>query len=188
MLQSNLFYWLTDADIRLLRWFQHGRIEALDPLLNVLSYTTTHLAIAIVVFVAILFFRKQAFISKNSFLSFNALFFACIITSTILKYTILRPRPYLSYPDILHLYNTTTSSFPSGHTITAFSLAAGLVFLKANRYLIFAAFLWALTVAYSRLALGSHYPSDVLASISLVCIYAAIISKTFKNKPAGKPA
>ena len=54
-------------------------------------------------------------------------------------------------------------SFPSGHTSDAFSLATALSIVYPKWYVVVPAYAWAVTVGYSRMALGVHYPGDVLA-------------------------
>lgn len=56
-------------------------------------------------------------------------------------------------------------SFPSGHTSSAF-LAAGLL-SSHEPWLAPALFVWASLVALSRVVLGVHFPSDVLAGAAL---------------------
>jgi len=82
-----------------------------------------------------------------------------------LKWAIHRPRPYMTYPDIEHLQNDQDGSFPSGHTSLAFCTATSLTLLHAQWYITVPAWTWACAVAYSRLDLGMHYPSDVLAGM-----------------------
>jgi undecaprenyl-diphosphatase len=69
------------------------------------------------------------------------------------------------------------SSFPSGHTLVvaafATALALGIARLRPARRdaIVSAAFAWILLVALSRLVLGVHWPTDVLAA---ACIGAAL--------------
>ncbi|MBX5439005.1 MAG: phosphatase PAP2 family protein [Thermoflavifilum sp.] len=84
-----------------------------------------------------------------------------------LKTLIHRPRPFITYPDIQHLQNDTDGSFPSGHTSVAFSLATSLTLQHRRWYVLVPAWTWAAAVAYSRLDLGMHYPSDVLAGMAI---------------------
>ena len=55
------------------------------------------------------------------------------------------------------------SSFPSGHTSFAFCTASSLSICFPRWYVVAPAYAWASAVGYSRLYLGMHYPTDVLA-------------------------
>jgi len=79
------------------------------------------------------------------------------------KYSVNRNRPFVTYPDIAKKSAAGSPSFPSGHTSIAFSLATSLTLSYPKWYIIVPAYSWAGTVAFSRMDLGVHYPSDVLA-------------------------
>jgi len=83
--------------------------------------------------------------------------------SNAVKLAVNRDRPYLKYPDIIKKVGGGGPSFPSGHTSAAFTVATSLSLAYPKWYIIAPSYLWAGTVAYSRMHLGMHYPSDVLA-------------------------
>jgi membrane-associated phospholipid phosphatase len=92
------------------------------------------------------------------------------LANTALKLLVRRPRPQL--PDLPPLTGTPTQlSFPSAHTATSFAGAR-----LYSRMGLPAAPLYALagTLALSRLYLGVHYPSDVLAGALLGSTIAAV--------------
>jgi membrane-associated phospholipid phosphatase len=80
-----------------------------------------------------------------------------------LKYTVNRKRPYVTYPDIQPYQRDADPAFPSGHTSFSFCTATSLSLCFPKWYVIAPAYAWAATVGYSRMYLGMHYPTDVLA-------------------------
>jgi len=91
---------------------------------------------------------------------------AVILNSAItltLKYSVNRDRPFITYPDITKKSKAGSPSFPSGHTSSSFALATSLSLTYPKWYIIAPSYTWAATVGYSRMHLGVHYPSDVLA-------------------------
>lgn len=85
-----------------------------------------------------------------------------------LKYAVDRQRPYDKYPGIIFPYSIETDpSFPSGHTSTAFAAATTLSLEFKKWYVVVPAYAWAAGVGYSRMYLGEHYPSDVLAGAAV---------------------
>jgi membrane-associated phospholipid phosphatase len=91
----------------------------------------------------------------------------------ILKYSVNRDRPFVTYPDIIQKSKAGSPSFPSGHTSSAFATATSVSLAYPKWYIIAPSYAWAGTVGYSRMHLGVHYPSDVLAGalIGSGCAY-----------------
>lgn len=81
----------------------------------------------------------------------------------LVKEIVNRPRPYERYNDIYPDSYDPGNSFPSGHTSLSFSNATSLLLSTKKWYLAAPAYVWACGVGYSRMYLGQHYPSDVLA-------------------------
>ena len=107
-----------------------------------------------------------------------------VISSAVavgLKWTVNRPRPFVTYPDIEKLTSAGSPSFPSGHTSMAFSTATSLSLAFPKWYVIAPAFIWASSVGYSRMDLGVHYPSDVLVG-AIVGSGSAFLSRYLTKK------
>ena len=108
--------------------------------------------------IALLFFRNRD-VKTLGILLLVALWLAHIVGPAV-KQMVARPRPFLVYPDIKALVQTHGYSFPSGHAVYAFTCAS-LVCAFIKRHYVF--YLFAFLVAFSRVYLGVHFPSDVLA-------------------------
>ncbi len=105
-----------------------------------------------------------------------------------LKYTVKRDRPFVTYPgdfaDKTGHDFSDSYSFPSGHTTTAFATATALSLDYPEWYVIVPSYAYAGTVAYSRMHLGVHYPSDVLTG-ALIGSGCAILSHFVNKKLQG---
>lgn len=105
-----------------------------------------------------------------------------LIISESMKVGFHRKRPGESFPMLIHPYrNVRRRSFPSGHTSLAFAVAASLSMQCKKWYITVPAYSWAATVGYSRMYLGVHYPSDVIAGAG-VGIGSAYLSQWLNKK------
>jgi len=101
-----------------------------------------------------------------------------LLISTLLKHLIDRARPDL-VPHLSHVY---TSSFPSGHSMLSavvyLTLGALLTRLASERrvklYFLAAALLLTFLVGVSRVYMGVHYPTDVLAGWTAGLVWALL--------------
>jgi len=97
------------------------------------------------------------------------------LVSGVIKHLVQRPRPDL----VSHEAAIYSASFPSGHTLMAtvvyitfaLLLAADFADRRVREYLLASAWLVAFAVGASRIYLGVHWPSDVLAGWSLGALW-----------------
>ena len=166
----DIFSYLAEHfDLPILDWIaEHLHCAFLDvvmPLITVLGNAGIFWIACAVVLLCIPKYRKIG-------LSMGvALILGLLVCNLTLKPIIARTRPYdyqLQYfSKTIQLLIATPHdfSFPSGHTIASFEAAT--VLLIHNRKLGIPAMILAVLIAFSRLYLYVHYPTDVLASVVL---------------------
>lgn len=105
------------------------------------------------------------------------------ILTQVCKYFIFPDelRPYKAIPDkaaihhVLFIKPLNLSSFPSGHTATAFSIYLIFCLLLPGRWWLWVGLLYGLLVGYSRVYLAQHFPLDVAAGM-LVGVITVVAS------------
>ena len=101
-----------------------------------------------------------------------------LVISTLLKWLFSRERPQL----VPHLSVVHTSSFPSGHSMLSavvyLTLGVMLARLVPNRsakiYFMSMAIFLSFLIGISRVYMGVHYPTDVLAGWTAGCVWATL--------------
>ena len=108
-----------------------------------------------------------------------------LINTIIIKNIVQRTRPYEVVEGLNKIIDMDNSySFPSGHTTVSFAVAIVIFMLMSKKYGI-SAIILATTIAFSRLYVGVHYPTDVLyAAISsvIMAVITVIIFNKLKEK------
>lgn len=152
-----------NVDIDVLRNINHNRNTALDPTFKTITNSVFPVAIGIPAVVTTLHLLNKDSASKQRAIIISGTVIISSAITGLLKYTIQRERPFVTYPDINHITPEDSYSFPSGHTSTAFALATSVTIAYPKWYVATPAYLWASSAAYSRMHFGVHYPSDVIA-------------------------
>lgn len=128
----------------------------------------------IVVSLLLLCFKRTR---RAGLLALLAMLLGLMLNNFILKNLIARPRPWLTVTGLLPLLEPPdANSFPSGHTCAAF--AAAWIWWKTlpDRRIRALGLIAAFLMGYSRIYVGVHYPTDVLAGIcmGLFCAWAVL--------------
>jgi len=116
---------------------------------------------------------------------------ASTLTATLLIYA-LKTVVGRDRPTLWEAQSYWGSSFPSGHTLAtaAFATAAALclarIWPRSGTAAMAAAMLWAVAVALSRLVLGVHWPTDVLAALCLGAFIALVFSVALDQEVAAQ--
>lgn len=152
-----------NLDIDVLRNINHNRNKSLDPALKGITNSLAPVSIGTpIIMYSVGLIMKDSTVKKKAIFIGEAFLASGFITFA-LKETVNRERPFVTYPDIEQATTATEPSFPSGHASLAFATATSLSMAYPKWYIIAPSFAWASAVGYSRMALGVHYPSDVLA-------------------------
>jgi membrane-associated phospholipid phosphatase len=161
LFQINLF--AQNLDIDILKNINQNRNQKLDKPLNAFSKSVYPISLASpLTMIGAGLIQKDKNLQRQGLTSLASLTIS-MGTTYVLKKVINRERPYEKYSFITPYYIENDPAFPSGHTTAAFSTATSLSLTFKKWYVVVPAYTWASTVAYSRLHLGVHYPSDVLA-------------------------
>ena len=106
-----------------------------------------------------------------------ALIFGLVFGNLLLKNIIARPRPFGADYKLL-VEAPTDYSFPSGHSMASFEMATVMFYM--NRKIGYAAIAVACVVAFSRLYLYVHYPTDVICGAILGTVFGLCAIKLYK--------
>ena len=102
---------------------------------------------------------------KAGVVSAVALLGSLIINNNIVKNIVQRPRPFVTFTDLQIIIPTPSEfSFPSGHTSSSFA-AAAVFYRHLPKKLGIPSVILAGLIGFSRLYVGVHYPTDVIAGV-----------------------
>jgi undecaprenyl-diphosphatase len=173
----SLMQGLQKLDIGILKGINESRIPGLDLVFIFITNTAAAIAFGVPVIIILIAIQKKIpGLRREAVMILIPVAISAIIAN-ILKYTFDLPRPYEIYPFIHKLSVGGSPSFPSGHTADAFAFAVAVSLVFPKWYFLIPCLIWASLVGYSRMFLGVHFPSDVLAGalIGAICAYGYVL-------------
>jgi membrane-associated phospholipid phosphatase len=172
---------LAQSDINLLKKINVNRSKNLDNTFISITNANNYVNYASITSVTIYGLVKKDKASVQKGLLLLSAQVSSAIATQGLKRIIKRERPFIHYSFIEPYKLSDGYSFPSGHTSSAFANAAALSIAYKKWYVVVPSYTFASLVGYSRMHLGVHYPSDVVAGAALG-IGSAYLSNLFLKK------
>ncbi|MFP4457826.1 MAG: phosphatase PAP2 family protein [Clostridia bacterium] len=175
LLIFSIFIFNTKYDISILEVIEETRTDALNSFFKTFTHFGSYRFLIPFSVLIFFFFKDKLPLSLGILLA--------SIFNTIIKYIVSRPRPNLA-----PLVKYTSFSYPSGHTMVnaVFAYFLYRYLFKADKRAIIPLILYSLLMAYSRLYLGVHYPSDIIGGYSAALLFIAffdyVYSKNTKTK------
>lgn len=170
--------WLLQLDGNILLFIQeHMRMDWLTLPMTFITNLGNAGFIWLVLLAILLFIPKQR---KTAIMGLIAIFIGFIITNVLLKNMVARIRPYEVVEGLKYIGQMPHDfSFPSGHSTC--SIAAGAVlFCKWPKKAGIPVLIFAILICLSRLYVGVHYPTDVIAG-GLVGLFGAFTAIKIVN-------
>ncbi len=149
------------AEQNILLWLQNNmRNDILNHIMIFITSLGNAGAIWIIMAVGLLIPKKTR---KTGIMVISGLLLSFIINNIILKNLVARTRPYDMIAGLTSLVGIQSDySFPSGHTASSFVAAVIMLGNLPKKYGV-PAIILAFLIAFSRMYVGVHYPSDVIA-------------------------
>ena len=159
-------------DWGILQWIQSTLVcPALDLLMPKITALGNAGAIWLLAAVVLIITKKYR---RQGIFLLLGLAASVLVGNVLLKNLVARPRPcWIDTSVPLLIANPTDYSFPSGHTLS--SVISAVILAKTDRRFGYAAIPLAALIAFSRLYLYVHFPSDVLAAAVLGIIIGLLI-------------
>jgi undecaprenyl-diphosphatase len=128
----------------------------------------------------IFLWQKRAAISKKAEI-FAAVFLPAIISrlgiTVLIRHLHYRPRPYLTDAVNMLIDKSREASFPSGHAAFFFAFSLAVYYFNKKLGIIFLTV--SVLMGLSRIFVGIHWPSDVLAG-AVVGIFSVWLVRRFR--------
>lgn len=171
-------------EFEILYAIQNLRCEFLDIFMKYISFVGNLGMIWIAAGIFMLFFKNYR---KCGIAVLIALIFCLILGNALIKNLVARSRPCWIDKSINMIISVPRDySFPSGHTVAAFAVAPVVLFYHKKWGIV--AYVLAFLMAFSRLYLFVHFPTDILGGVVLGSFNAflgiLITNKIYKKQIA----
>ncbi len=178
-------------EVRLIEWLQKYLGSVAGPLGSAMSFIGGEMGLLLVVMI-VLFCWKKEFGKRLA-----VIIVAVNAWMPMIKAVVMRPRPYMEYPDrvkgvadagsggSLNSIAAQGYSFPSLHSASVVALMVSIANEVRKKWMWILAVVISLLVGISRAVTGMHYPTDILAGWALGLISAVIcmlLEKKVKNE------
>lgn len=173
-------------DEQALVWIaEHLRCALLDPFMKLYTQLGNTGMLFIVLGLVMLCFKPTR---RAGLSALCAMLIGLIVVNFTIKPLAARARPWLVIENFVSLVEEhDPNSFPSGHTNAAFAFALAVCMSAPKRWMKVSAVCAAVVMGLSRLYVGVHFPSDVLAgaAIGSLCglLGAWVIGKAWERLP-----
>ncbi|MCI8698331.1 MAG: phosphatase PAP2 family protein [Oscillospiraceae bacterium] len=157
---------IQQLDEQALVWIaEHVRCAVLDPFMELYTQLGNTGMLFIALGVLMLFFKPTR---RAGLSALCAMLIGFIVVNLTIKPLVSRPRPWLAIENFVNLVpEHDPNSFPSGHTNAAFAFALAVCMSASKKWMKAAAVAMAAVMGLSRLYVGVHFPSDVLAGAAI---------------------
>ena len=179
MLAIFLIFGISKVDDYILKAFENMRNPVLTTVVLIITNLCSPYVLLIIIFLLLIIFKNKKF---GLFLSLDVFF--GVVINQIIKFIVARQRP-VGYM----LIDETGYSFPSAHSMISMIFYGFLMYIlyvnikskKLKKSLVVLMSILIILIALTRVYLGVHYPSDILAGLALgyihLIFYVNIVKK-----------
>lgn len=175
-----MFDKLLEIDGEILLWIQqHLRADFLNPVVKGITYLGNGGILMIALCIILMIIPKTRRLGIVCSCSLAATF---LLNNLLLKNIVARTRPYEAVDGLSRIIGQQSDySFPSGHSGASFAVAVP-IFKECPRRIGVPVLILAFLIALSRLYVGVHYPTDIIAGILLGTLFGTLSCCIYHKK------
>ena len=179
-----LSYYFVDIPVAIFCRQIDQNIRQVFDWITALGVSTWYLVASLCFFVVFRFYKKNRVYANRALFIFAAVALSGI-AANVVKLTVARYRPKLFFEKGLYGFDFFNvgyeyNSFPSGHVVTIFSMAAAMSLFWPKYRMYF--FVVAFVVALSRIVLTAHFVSDVIAGAFIGYLTVLLLKKYISDR------